>query len=204
MGSDLTGILLLALGVVALILLVDQFVLKPRRLATSGAATAPLPASELTAPLVVAYARSFFPVLLLVIVFRAFVFEPFHIPSASMMPGLVDGDFILVSKFRYGLRLPLLNTKITSWFTTTRSRSMVTLCPSRPMGFMREATAFPEQNCYARSLARPTTIFCLRHRGWPLTLMRSCRLGTISSWVTIATIAKTVVSNRLDSCRRII
>ncbi len=132
MGSDLTGILLLALGVVALILLVDQFVLKPRRLATSGAATAPLPASELTAPLVVAYARSFFPVLLLVIVFRAFVFEPFHIPSASMMPGLVDGDFILVSKFRYGLRLPLLNTKILPTWEPQRGDVVVFRSTSGP------------------------------------------------------------------------
>ncbi len=66
-------------------------------------------------------ARTAFPVLLVVLLFRSFLFEPFRIPSASMMPGLVDGDFILVNKFNYGLRLPVLNTKILStWGATAR------------------------------------------------------------------------------------
>lgn len=53
-----------------------------------------------------------FPVLLLVLVLRSFVAEPFRIPSGSMMPTLIPGDLILVNKFEYGLRLPVLNTKI--------------------------------------------------------------------------------------------
>jgi signal peptidase I len=60
----------------------------------------------------VEYARSFFPLLLIVLVFRSFIFEPFKIPSGSMQPTLLIGDFIVVSKFSYGLRLPVLNTKI--------------------------------------------------------------------------------------------
>jgi signal peptidase I len=60
----------------------------------------------------VVQARSAFPVLLFVVVFRSFVLEPYRIPSASMMPNLIAGDFIVVSKFAYGLRLPILNTKI--------------------------------------------------------------------------------------------
>jgi signal peptidase I len=131
MGNDLTGILLLALGVVTLILLVNRFVLKPRRHA-AGAGAASDPASETNEPVIVAYARSFFPVLLLVVVFRAFVFEPFHIPSASMMPGLVDGDFIVVSKFRYGLRLPLLNTKILPTWEPQRGDVVVFRSTSGP------------------------------------------------------------------------
>lgn len=63
-------------------------------------------------PLVVEYARSFFPVLLFVLVLRSFIAEPFRIPSNSMMPTLLTGDFILVNKFGYGIRLPVLDTKI--------------------------------------------------------------------------------------------
>lgn len=69
-------------------------------------------AAPLPEPKLVELARSAFPVLLAVVLFRSFVFEPYRIPSASMMPTLVDGDFIVVSKYAYGLRLPLLNTKI--------------------------------------------------------------------------------------------
>ena len=64
-------------------------------------------------PIAVEYSRAFFPVLLAVLVLRAFIFEPFRIPSGSMMPSLLVGDFILVSKFSYGLRLPVTHTRIT-------------------------------------------------------------------------------------------
>ena len=59
------------------------------------------------------YTASFFPVILVVFVVRSFVVEPFKIPSGSMVPTLLVGDFILVNKFEYGLRLPITNTKIT-------------------------------------------------------------------------------------------
>lgn len=62
-------------------------------------------------PVVVEYAKSFFPVILLVLLVRSFLAEPFRIPSDSMMPTLLDGDFILVNKFAYGLRLPVVDTK---------------------------------------------------------------------------------------------
>jgi signal peptidase I len=60
------------------------------------------------------YTASFFPVILVVFVVRSFVVEPFKIPSGSMVPTLLVGDFILVNKFDYGLRLPIVNTKVTS------------------------------------------------------------------------------------------
>lgn len=58
------------------------------------------------------YARSFFPVLLIVFVLRGFIAEPFRIPSGSMLPTLEVGDFILVNKYSYGVRLPILHTKL--------------------------------------------------------------------------------------------
>ncbi|SDX73037.1 signal peptidase I [Allochromatium warmingii] len=62
-------------------------------------------------PLIVEYARSFFPVIFAVLILRSFLVEPFRIPSNSMMPTLLTGDFILVNKFSYGLRLPVVNLK---------------------------------------------------------------------------------------------
>lgn len=60
-------------------------------------------------PTAVEYAKSFFPVILLVFLIRSFVAEPFKIPSGSMMPTLLAGDYILVNKYTYGLRVPLIN-----------------------------------------------------------------------------------------------
>ena len=65
-----------------------------------------------TEPALVDYSRAFFPVLAIVLVVRSFIAEPYKIPSSSMMPNLLIGDFILVNKFAYGLRLPLTNTKV--------------------------------------------------------------------------------------------
>lgn len=63
-------------------------------------------------PTIVEYSRSFFPVIFVVLILRSFIAEPFRIPSSSMMPTLLIGDFILVNKFAYGIRLPVLNTKL--------------------------------------------------------------------------------------------
>ncbi|SRR5581483_4013326 len=63
-------------------------------------------------PVYVEYARAFFPVILAVFVLRSFIVEPFRIPSGSMLPSLHVGDFILVNKFSYGIRLPVINKKV--------------------------------------------------------------------------------------------
>jgi signal peptidase I len=125
LDTDIPAMLFAALAVAGIILLIDLFLLKPRRTAANPAKAAP-------EPVVVAYARSLFPVLLAVLLFRSFVLEPFHIPSASMMPGLVDGDFILVNKFRYGLRLPLTNTKVLSTWEPQRGDVVVFRSTSGP------------------------------------------------------------------------
>lgn len=63
-------------------------------------------------PALIDLCRSFFPIIFVVLILRSFLFEPYRIPSGSMNPGLYDGDFILVNKFAYGVRLPAFNTKI--------------------------------------------------------------------------------------------
>tara|TARA_R110002072_G_scaffold43340_15_gene121836 strand:+ start:4223 stop:5068 length:846 start_codon:yes stop_codon:yes gene_type:complete len=63
-------------------------------------------------PTAVEYAKSFFPVLFIVFVLRSFIVEPFQIPSSSMVPTLLVGDYILVNKFTYGIRLPVIRTKV--------------------------------------------------------------------------------------------
>ena len=63
-------------------------------------------------PVLVEYSKSFFPVLFLVFVLRSFLVEPFQIPSSSMVPTLLVGDYILVNKFTYGIRLPVVRTKV--------------------------------------------------------------------------------------------
>lgn len=69
-------------------------------------------APEKKLPLIIDYARSFLPILLLVFAVRSFAYEPFRIPSGSLKPTLLIGDFILVNKFDYGIRLPIIHTKI--------------------------------------------------------------------------------------------
>ncbi len=86
-----------------LVWLLDKLFLAKRR-----AARASLLDSE---PVIIEYSRAFFPVLAVVLILRSFIAEPYKIPSSSMMPNLLIGDFILVNKFAYGLRLPITNTK---------------------------------------------------------------------------------------------
>lgn len=83
-------------------------------------------------PLLVEYARSFFPVVFIVLILRSFIAEPFRIPSGSMMPTLLIGDFILVNKFSYGIRLPVLNTKIVEVDLPKRGDIVVFRFPKQP------------------------------------------------------------------------
>lgn len=83
-------------------------------------------------PVALDYARSFFPVLLLVFLLRGFVAEPFNIPSGSMLPTLEDGDYILVNKFSYGVRLPILRTKIMDTWEPKRGDVVVFRYPVNP------------------------------------------------------------------------
>jgi signal peptidase I len=83
-------------------------------------------------PVLVEYARSFFPVILIVLLVRSFLAEPFRIPSSSMMPTLLIGDFILVNKFAYGLRLPVLDKKVVAIGEPARGDVVVFRFPRNP------------------------------------------------------------------------
>jgi signal peptidase I len=87
---------------------------------------------EANEPMAVEYARSFFPVVLIVLLLRSFLAEPFRIPSASMMPTLLIGDFILVNKYTYGIRLPVFNTKIMELNKPARGDIVVFRYPKDP------------------------------------------------------------------------
>lgn len=78
------------------------------------------------------FPAGFFPVILVVFLLRSFLFEPFRIPSGSMIPTLVIGDLILVNKFTYGIRLPIVNTKILNVGSPQRGDVMVFRYPVDP------------------------------------------------------------------------
>ena len=83
-------------------------------------------------PVIVDYAKSFFPIFLIVLVLRSFIVEPFRIPSGSMIPTLLVGDFILVDKNTYGIRLPLINKKIIARNSPQRGDVVVFRYPLEP------------------------------------------------------------------------
>lgn len=106
--------------------LLDRFVLAKARTARAGLL------EEDKEPLVVDYSKAFFPVLFVVLVLRSFLAEPFRIPSNSMMPTLLTGDFILVNKFTYGLRLPISNRKFVALNAPERGDVVVFRPPHAP------------------------------------------------------------------------
>src|SRR6185295_2188429 len=90
------------------------------------------------------YPKSFFPVLLIVFLLRSFVAEPFKIPSSSMRPTLDVGDFILVNKFAYGLRLPILEQKIVPFSDPQRGDVVVFRYPLNPsQDFIKRIVGLP-------------------------------------------------------------
>jgi signal peptidase I len=92
----------------------------------------------------VEYSQSFFPVLLVVLVIRSFIFEPFRIPSGSMMPTLVQGDFIFVKKYAYGLRLPVTETKVIETGAPERGDVVVFRLPSDPsINYIKRVVGLP-------------------------------------------------------------
>jgi len=129
---DFSFILVVATALTGVIWGLDSWLFKPQRVAAATAAAGGSAPENVREPIVVEYARSFFPVIFIVLLIRSFLFEPFRIPSDSMMPTLLDGDFIFVNKYAYGLRLPVLNTKIVDIGSPQRGDVIVFRLPRDP------------------------------------------------------------------------
>lgn len=137
MNFDFATILVLATLACGVIWGIDAVAWAPKRKlarASGGSEEADVQVTGDTGrePVVVEYARSFFPILLAVLVLRSFVVEPFRIPSGSMLPTLHIGDFILVEKYAYGLRLPVINTKVLNVGEPQRGDVVVFRYPKDP------------------------------------------------------------------------
>ncbi|MBS4155158.1 signal peptidase I [Cobetia sp. MC34] len=149
---DFSLVLVIAVAVAGVVWLIDLVALRSARKARVAKAEASVE-GELDAgtreklardPWPVDYAKSFFPVLLLVLVVRSFAFEPFQIPSGSMLPTLKIGDFILVNKYDYGLRLPVVDTKVLEVGEPERGDVMVFRFPEDPStNFIKRVVGLP-------------------------------------------------------------
>lgn len=145
MRFDFPTIIVLLVFATGLIWAFDALVLTRRRRAAAravggvGEGVVEAPPSR-----IVEYAKSFFPVFLIVFVLRSFVVEPFRIPSNSMMPTLLTGDFILVNKFDYGIRLPVIDAKIVDVGLPERGDVVVFRFPGDPSTpFIKRVVGIP-------------------------------------------------------------
>ena len=100
--------------------------------------------AESREPWWIEYPKSFFPVILIVFLLRSFLVEPFKIPSGSMLPTLLVGDFILVNKFTYGIRLPVINVKVLDLNSPQRGEVMVFRYPVNPsLDYIKRVVGLP-------------------------------------------------------------
>jgi len=129
---DFALIMFVLLLVTGGIWLLDRFALAAKR------------GSGVAEPWWVEYAKSFFPVILVVFFIRSFLIEPFKIPSGSMIPTLHVGDFILVNKFTYGVRLPIIDKKIIQLNNPQRGDVMVFRYPEDPsLDYIKRVVGLP-------------------------------------------------------------
>lgn len=131
MNIDFPLILMLATLFTGAVALVDKLWLAKKR------------AQDTAEGFIVEQSKSFFPVLLVVFVLRSFLVEPFQIPSASMEPGLTQGDFIIVSKFSYGLRMPVWGNTLIPIGEPERGDIMVFFPPEDPRYFIKRVIGLP-------------------------------------------------------------
>ncbi len=137
MSINLALILTLLTAFTGAVVAYDKFYLRKRTSDSGGQTNAALNT-------IVDYSRSFFPVLLFVLVIRSFIFEPFRIPSGSMMPTLLQGDYIFVKKYSFGLRLPVIDKKIIETGEPERGDVVVFRLPSEPnINYIKRVIGLP-------------------------------------------------------------
>jgi signal peptidase I len=126
------AVLLTATAVTGVIWFIDSAMLRKKR------------GDRKSDPILVELAKSFFPVILVVFLLRSFLIEPFKIPSGSMLPSLLVGDFILVNKYTFGVRIPVLNKKIIDVNQPKRGEVMVFRYPEDPSkDFIKRIVGLP-------------------------------------------------------------
>lgn len=144
---DFAMILFVALIVTGGISLWDWFVRRARDvdpIGVEGNHTSGVITARAKEPWIVEYSKAFFPVILIVFLLRSFVVEPFRIPSGSMLPSLHIGDFILVNKFGYGLRLPILHRKVLDVSSPDRGDVMVFRFPhDESINYIKRVVGLP-------------------------------------------------------------
>ena len=155
MDIDFSVVLVSLVGVCGILWLFDSLLIKKTRLAEiekymsgqgkhkSDDEIADAVAALAQEPLLIEYAKSFFPVLLIVLVLRSFLMEPFQIPTGSMIPTLEVGDFILVNKYAYGIRLPVIGTKIIDVAAPDRGEVMVFIPPHEDKYYIKRVIGLP-------------------------------------------------------------
>ena len=153
MGSqrtDFSLVLLVITFVSGVVWGIDHLLLRGRRDAAAKAAGRD--PAQLEEPGTVDYARSFFPIMATLLVLRSFAFEPYRIPSDSMMPTLLDGDFIVVSKYAYGLRWPVSHEKFLAVGAPERGDVAVFRWPEDPtINYVKRVVGLPGDLVEVRS-----------------------------------------------------
>ena len=140
MKPDFSLLLVILTTLTGLIWLIDSAFLRRQRMDRAVQKKIEKPRD----PVLIEYSRSLFPVLLIVLLFRSFLFEPFKIPSGSMIPTLLIGDFIVVNKYAYGLRLPVVHTKILPIGDPQRGDVVVFRFPVDPnINFIKRLVGLP-------------------------------------------------------------
>jgi signal peptidase I len=132
LGFNFALILFLLVLITGAIWALDHYVLRKRR------------AAGVPEPWWIEYPKSFFPVILIVFLLRSFLVEPFKIPSGSMLQTLLIGDFILVNKFTYGIRIPVINHKVVEINQPQRGEVMVFRYPENPsLDYIKRVVGVP-------------------------------------------------------------